>query len=187
MRRNATSLMLSSVLIIALAVAAGGCAIRGRATVTPVRAVVLAPQPAVIVTAPAPMPPPAAVVYAQPDAGIVLGPGQVMTGVAVPAAPPPPPARGIVTATSSRTGHVWVRGHYRWAAGQWIWTDGGWLQARDGHVWVQPRYDATRGLWIRGYFTTRAPAVVSTGIVHRRSPPVRASVRIRAGASIQIR
>jgi hypothetical protein len=101
-------------LIFALALAAGGCMVHGRATMT-------------------------------------------TSGSAVVYQEPPAPQHDMPSST--RPGHVWIRGRWDWRGGQWQWVGGHWERERAGYAYTDGRWER-RG---NGWYWVEGSWVVSSG------------------------
>lgn len=86
-------------------------------------------------------PPPAAVVYGEPQEVVVTD------------LPPAPVAEYVGVAPGP--GFVWIGGYYHWAGGRWVWYRGHYERPpRPGARWVAPRYVIRGGtrVYVRGYW-----------------------------------
>ena len=65
-----------------------------------------------------------------------------------------PPADQYEEVPASRSGYVWVRGHWAWQNGQWVWQRGMWQRERTQYTWVDGHWErrGNRYHWIEGYW-----------------------------------
>lgn len=84
-----------------------------------------------------------------PGGVVVSGGGQWPTSA-------PPPLRAERPGT--RTGFIWIEGHWDWRAGNWTWIDGHWERERANRMWVAGRWESqgNRWIWIDGRWEVRA-------------------------------
>lgn len=94
--------------------------------------------------------------------GLTAASGCGPTGMyaSVESSPPGPPQSGIYF--ESRSGYVWVEGHYVWDGARWNWVDGYWVDQRPGYVYVQGYWDSSGGRyhWVDGHWAAQRPGHV---------------------------
>jgi hypothetical protein len=59
----------------------------------------------------------------------------------------------------TRSGYVWISGHYKWESGQYVWQDGYWERARANRTWQDGHWErqGDRYVWVEGRWVD-APA-----------------------------
>ncbi len=76
---------------------------------------------------------------------VVSGSGRLRTrGTVVVDAPPPPREERIET----RSGYVFVRGHWEWNGNQYDWRAGHWERQKAGHRWDDGRWEQRNNGWV---------------------------------------
>ena len=66
---------------------------------------------------------------------------------------------------STRSGYVFIRGHWEWQNGQWQWVNGYWEAQRTGYVWADGYWERRGNSWhwIDGRWTAGGSVAVDNG------------------------
>jgi hypothetical protein len=72
------------------------------------------------------------------------GGGVNSDGVRIAYQQPPQPQ---VEHVESRTGFLWMSGHWAWFDGRWRWTPGRWERTRGGYAWTDGRWERRGHHW----------------------------------------
>jgi hypothetical protein len=76
---------------------------------------------------------------------MVRGSGSVTaSGPAVVYQEPPAPQ---VESSPTRSGYLWVHGHWDWRNAQWTWVGGHWERERQGYAWSEGRWERRGSSW----------------------------------------
>ena len=65
-----------------------------------------------------------------------------------------PPAAKPEPTPSTRTGYLWVRGHWELRGSRWSWRAGEWVKIRPGYAWYDGDWErhGNRWHWVEGHW-----------------------------------
>lgn len=67
---------------------------------------------------------------------------------------PAQPKVVVARPKKTRSGHIWIAGHWRYNGNRYVWQKATWVKARTGHNWIAGTWETCNGgyRWVAGYW-----------------------------------